>query len=464
VFNGATVTLTSCTLSDNSVSTNAKAQSAEGGGVDNTGTAILTNCTISDNSASNHQQRVSTALGGDGGGVFNAGTATLTNCTISDNAANNDATTGVNKGGGVDNAGTVTLTNCTISGNSAVNNDAWYAYEYGGGVFTGGQATLTNCTITGNSAVNHLGNKVDVKGGGVFLGGKATLTNCTISGNSVVNNSVYYHNVTNGSGMYNVGTYYHGPMTLVNTIVAGNTTGGLVVGGVGDVIGNLAAGSSNNLIGGNPLLAPLGENGGPTQTMALLPGGPAIDAVTSGANIPLTDERGLSRDGNTDIGAFESQGFTLTPVAGSTPQSSNIGTAFAPLALSVTANNSKEPVNGGIVQFTVNPASNGATAIVDATSAVIANGQAAIGATPNNTLGSYTVVASTTGAAPVSFELTNTGSVLTTLVVNTTSDSLSPGAGLLSLRDAVALANNDGGQARPLPSTRPFLPAPRRSL
>ena len=65
----------------------------------------------------------------------------------------------------------------------------------------------------------------------------------------------------------------------------------------------------------NPLLAPLGNYGGPTQTMALLPGSPAIDAGNN-ALIPAgvtTDQRGLPRivNGTVDIGAFESSGFIL---------------------------------------------------------------------------------------------------------------------------------------------------------
>ena len=73
-------------------------------------------------------------------------------------------------------------------------------------------------------------------------------------------------------------------------------------------------------------------------------------------------------------------------------------------------------------------------------SAVIANGQAAITAAPNNTLGSYTIV--TTSVGTVSFDLTNVGQVFAALVVNTTSDSIAPGAGLLSLREAIGFANS----------------------
>src|SRR5262249_57078197 len=94
-----------------------------------------------------------------------------------------------------------------------------------------------------------------------------------------------------------------------------------------------------------------------------------------------------------------------------------------------------EPVNGGVVNFVANRV-NDATAILLAPSAVIGGGQAAIIAAPNNAVGSYTVVASAPGLSPASFALTNAGPVLTSLVVNTTSDALFPGARLLSLRQA----------------------------
>jgi predicted outer membrane repeat protein len=176
--------------------------------------------------------------------------------------------------------------------------------------------------------------------------------------------------------------------------------------------------------------------------MALLPGSPAIGAGTSGAGIPSTDQRGAGRVGAVDIGAFESQSFTLTLVPGSTPQTSQILTRFAnPLAVTVTANNPIEPVNGGVVSF-VNPVA-GPKAVLAAPSAVIAEGQATVAAAPNNAVGSYPVVASATGSSPVSFALTNTGPTLPSLVVNTTSVALFPGAGLLSLPEAIAFANLD---------------------
>ncbi len=76
-------------------------------------------------------------------------------------------------------------------------------------------------------------------------------------------------------------------------------------------------------------LASLGSYGGPTETMALLPGSPAIGAGHAGSGIPSTDQRGQSRSAPVDIGAFQSQGFKLVPATASTPQTAVIGNEFA---------------------------------------------------------------------------------------------------------------------------------------
>jgi CSLREA domain-containing protein len=377
VFNAGTLTVTDSSLSGNSAVT--------GGGIYTNGTLGLINCTVSGNSASgNWSGNPSDQTTGSGGGLFNDnGTLTLTNCTVSGNSANASiplGTTGgfaaVGCGGGLENwEGTLTLTNCTVSGNSTS--------AFGGGVNNNGTLTLTNCTVSGNSA-----------------------------------------NSSGGGGLNNPGT-----ATLINTIVAGNPVGG------DNNTGALTAASSHNLIGGNPLLAPLGNYGGPTMTMPLLPGSPAIDAGTpyagnSGPEIPTTDQRRETRaGGGTDIGAFESQGFTLTADPSSTPQSTAIGAAFAnPLSVTVKARFAVEPVNGGVVRFDVTPAANGAGALLpDANSAsgystsvlvTIARGvgwgTATIAAVANSVVGSYSVTASASGAlgyrdAPVeSFAMTNT--------------------------------------------------------
>jgi parallel beta-helix repeat protein len=466
ILNYGTATLTGCTVSGNSANNT-------GGGLDNeSGTATLSNCTVSGNTAdlgggvflydgqvilNNCAVTGNSASASNysrGGGLFTGGgTATLTDCTVSGNSANAG-------GGGVFNESTVTLNYCAVSGNS-VNPDL-YANPFdirGGGVYNRGTATLTNCTVSGNSAANGggldnyskygtatlsnctiSGNSAD-SGGGLdnFFDATVTLTNCTVSGNSATGF---------GTGLDNFGT-----ATLINTIVAGNDTAtnpfdlAGFCSGNNNLIGSSIPGGFVNGVDGNivdvvnPLLAPLGNYGGPTQTMPLLPGSPAIDAGASGAGIPATDQRGLTAFGGVDIGAFESQGFTLKLVAGSTPQSANIGTSFAkPLAVSVVANNSVEPVNGGVVIFAANPAANGATAIITNPWVVIANGRASLVAAPNNVLGSYTVVASIPGSS-ASFALSNAGKAFASLMVNTTSDLLTPGAGLLSLRESVAFAN-----------------------
>jgi len=374
-----------------------------------------------------------TAGFGGGGGLLNYGTATLTNCTLNGNTARGN-------GGGVQNYGTLALSNCTVSDNSTDS-------LFGGGVFNAdGTLALTNCTVSGNSAYI---------GGGLsgYSLSAAILTNCTVSGNSAF---------AYGGGLVCSDFTDEAPI-LANTIVAGNTDSE----GRRDVVGVVIS-QGNNLIGeadfssgwvgsdltgtnAQPLnaeLAPLGNYGGPTQTFSLLPGSPAIGGG-SNALLPAgvtTDQRGLPRivNGIVDIGAFESEGFTLTPVAGSTPQTSKIGTPFAnPLAVTVTANNPSEPVNGGVISFVANRAVTGATAMLLAPSAVIGGGQAAISAAPNNAVGSYTVLASTTGSPSASFALTNAGPVFTHLIVNTTSDVLFTGTGLLSLREAIAFANLD---------------------
>ncbi|MGH2676523.1 MAG: choice-of-anchor Q domain-containing protein, partial [Actinomycetota bacterium] len=74
----------------------------------------------------------------------------------------------------------------------------------------------------------------------------------------------------------------------------------------GNLIGNAAdcgwVAAGGDLLDVNPLLGPLADNGGPTQTHALLAGSPAIDAAGPGS--PSTDQRGAPR-GTPDIGAYE---------------------------------------------------------------------------------------------------------------------------------------------------------------
>jgi len=260
------------------------------------GTVTLTNSTLSGNSAP-----------AVGGGIYSNGTLTVTDCTLSDNLAGDD-------GGGIANYGTLTLTNCTLSGNSTSGR--------GGGISNGyqGTAILTNCTLSDNAA--------SAGGGGISNSNWATaiLTNCTLSDNAA----------TFGGGIYNSpGCGACGPfgspieggrLTLRNTIVANSPSGGdcptiNVNDGGHNLIEDttyscgLATGVNDNIVGIDPLLDPDGlkDNGGPTQTIALLPGSPAINAgdpqVCANPPVNGVDQRGFVRPGaghtQCSIGAYE---------------------------------------------------------------------------------------------------------------------------------------------------------------
>ena len=373
---GGTTTLTSVTISHNSAAIGTDAGS--GGGIyEKGGTLTITSSTINDNSAEQGAGLASfgasnsltgcTVTGNSanlgGGGVYiSYGSTTLKNVTVSSNHAG--------AGGGVYRNcphGTVQLTGCTLSGNTAAAGGGLYDASYG-------SLSLSNCTVSGNSALN---------GGTMRIGNMSvTITNCTISNNSA----------DNCDGVL---TLY--AISLVNTIVAGN--------GNTNISGSFTDGGGN-LTSGNPLLAPLGNYGGPTLTMALLPGSPAIGGGI-GTLAPLKDQRGESRSGPVDIGDFQSQGFTLTPEADSSPQSTGIGNAFAkPLAVTVTAINPVEPVDGGVISFTA-PVT-GASATLSAALATIVQGDAGVPATALTTAGTYTVSASAgVDSTAASFTLTN---------------------------------------------------------
>jgi CSLREA domain-containing protein len=352
-----------------------------GGGIQNSGTLNLHHSTVSGNSSGiynvgtltmgNALVSANTGTGISSGVFGGTTTATISNSLISNNSNGGIVNNASNGGSAI-----LSINATTISGNTAP--------SLGGGVFNGAgsstsRATLTieNSTISGNSALD--------SGGGLYNAAvfgnavtTATVSNTTISGNTqgggifhmsngsgsssslVLNDCTISNNYIGGASLSTGGIYSisePGPtghvLQLRNSIVAQNFSA--PGGAASDITGPVNATSSFNLIGlggsggltngvnnnqvgvANPLISPLANNGGLTQTQALLSGSPAID---SGDNCVLnnscspalgaaltTDQRGAgfnrSSDGNgdgtarVDIGAYELQSFQVTNTADS---------------------------------------------------------------------------------------------------------------------------------------------------
>lgn len=237
-----------------------------------------------------------------GGGIFSGGNLTLTNCVVSNNTANGSELV---FGAGLFINSSLTLINSTVSGNTATTTGIFVT---GGGIYINDTATIINSTISGNSVV---GNSLS-QGGGINVNfGSLNIYNSTVTNNSVPNG-----NVGGGGGISKSGT-----VNAVNTIISGNTANTNP-----DLDGSLSASSTNNLVGGNAGLLPLGNYGGATPTHALLP---TSAAVNSGSNCVVTqtctvgnqtvaittDQRGRGRDSRVDIGAYEMVGLTVTKTA-----------------------------------------------------------------------------------------------------------------------------------------------------
>ena len=249
--------------------------------------------------------------------LFNQGTLTVTDSTISDNKT----TAGVTSfGGGIYNTstGTLTVTDSTFSGNSASGKQA----GQGGGIDNEGKLTMTASTLSYNSASGS-----NSFGGGILSLGKgspAIIRFCTIYGNTSSAGGGIWLDPTGSSHM-----------TTSSNIIAANSahlgpdiSGALISDGynllqnVAGVTGLSRTTDKQVALADLKIDPTLRNNGGLTQTLALQPGSPAIDAVPGNAcSITVTDasdhtvtittdERGDPRpDGSEnkcDIGAYES--------------------------------------------------------------------------------------------------------------------------------------------------------------
>jgi hypothetical protein len=191
----------------------------------------------------------------------------------------------------------------------------------GGAIYNAGSQTvltLINCTVAGNMAnggVGQFGLGHRPLGGSAFGGaiyGSVSLINATLAGNSAtVGEGGVYDNYA-AQAPKSLGSSICGDASLVNSILACAAGQTNVSGTIRDDGHNLCSDSSANLSSPSsrnnvdPLLAPLSYNGGPTPTMALLLGSPAID-IGDDSKCPVTDQRGARRpEGfHSDIGAFE---------------------------------------------------------------------------------------------------------------------------------------------------------------
>ncbi len=258
---------------------------SDGGGIVNYGTLAVSNSTVSGNSAS--------GLGG--GGIYNDGTLTLTGSTVSGNSA----TGASGQGGGIynENGGTLTVTGSTFSGNSG---------GAGGGIYNDGTLTVSNSTFSGNSATAGGGGAIVLFGSGTL-----TVTDSVFSGN----NAAYGGGIFSFAGTPVVSdSVLTGDEGLECETSAGGGTSCVTNGVDGNVVGFTSA-----------QLAPLGNYGGPTQTMIPLPGSAAICAGSASLvpNGTTTDQRGVAFSaggycaaGSVDAGAVQTDyalSFTTEP-------------------------------------------------------------------------------------------------------------------------------------------------------
>jgi hypothetical protein len=241
----------------------------DGGGIFNRGTLTLMDCDLLYNNLGSSPR--------GGGAVLNEGGATLNmvRCSLENNFTDH-------AGGAVYNDGVFSATNCTFAQNFAIN---------GGSILSRGRMTLRNCTITTSTAASG-GNGPFDGGGGVFAEGDAQQNHV---GNSIVAGNVSYtFPATNPDLRGNFTSDGH------NLIGSAGFSTGFVDGIKGDQVGNVAQPR-------DAMLARATNNGGHTNTAALLPGSPAINTGDD-TLAPPTDQRSFGRNGASDIGAFEFNG------------------------------------------------------------------------------------------------------------------------------------------------------------
>lgn len=320
-----------------------------GGGTVNIDNSTFESCSAVGGNSGTGQNGTNAGADSGGGGLFSLGNLTVTNSTFDLNTAtggnaghsfgpdcfgaHQSGDGGAARGGAIlADGGSLSINTATFAGNSAKGGNGGNGGKtngggpcsqtthgagglaHGGAVTNNNAATLNikHATISlnnaqaGNTGVNQGGANLPARlvaegtGGGIRVGPAAvTLQNTIIAGNTAANG------LGNLAGAPTPGPNVDGTVTSNGHNLLGVATEAAGFGGPGDKIG------------ANAMLAALADNGGPTQTMALLAGSGAIDSgVAAGATL---DQRGLPRTVNdpgvanaptsdaTDIGAFERQ-------------------------------------------------------------------------------------------------------------------------------------------------------------
>lgn len=239
-----------------------------------------------------------------GGGIdvseFNAPTQVLiANTTIVNNIASNSGGNAI--GGGVaSSASSLVIENSTINGNSSSGGvstgSAGGIFIYGSGGSISETIAIRNSTISGNSAV--------FAGGGIYVTNAAEVT---LTNNTVVSNTATFF--AGGIAAFNDSNVnLRNMLTALNSPSDCAESGGLILSDDHNLDSDDSCGltAANDLPATLPLIGLLQDNGGSTETHALLDNSPAINAG-SNANCPAQDQRGVTRPQGSacDIGAYE---------------------------------------------------------------------------------------------------------------------------------------------------------------
>jgi CSLREA domain-containing protein len=380
IFNGGTLTLDHVVVAHNFAGNGGKGGDGEtlvagtsggaggaGGGIDNVGSLTLTDVTVSDNQAGNGGIGGAGGAGGtggeggtggccgDGGGVFSAGTSlTVESSTFTGNVAGTggsggrggdaDPSDGGEPGDGGSGAGGSSGGAIALEGGSMTVRDSTFTANQGGLGGNGGNPGSGGGFAEGPPPGNGGDAGDGSAGGALFIhGATASLSSVTISANTPGAAGAAAAAGGTGASAGSPGTpaFAGGvdaaagsTVTLENTLLALDPDGNCA-GTIGNAGGNLSFGDGTcpaGFAGGDPKLGALADNGGPTETMDLGPGSPAIGA---GGDCPGTDQRGVARRSGTacDIGAYQ-----VTPPAVSALAATGVTTDGATLTASVTPN------------------------------------------------------------------------------------------------------------------------------